>query len=271
MTTKQAEGKRYSRFWRLASVMVLVPVVTALIRNVWAGRENIPAKGGVILAPNHVSYADTFTNALFFYRCRRYPTFMIKSSLFTMKGVGGILRRAGQLPVDRGAADAALVLREAERMLDEGAAVVIYPEGTVTRDPELWPMVARTGVARLALAAGVPVIPVAHWGTHDILPYGSTKPRLFPRPKGADGRRAAGGPVGVDGPAAVSGGAARGHREDHGGGHRAGRGTARRDAARRPLRPQTRRPTPTAGRRPTARSRRPRRTRPSARTSATGS
>lgn len=182
MTMTKAAGRRYSPFWRLASVVVLVPLVTALIRNVWAGRENIPANGGVILAPNHVSYADTFTNALFFYRSGRYPTFMIKSSLFKMKGIGGILRRAGQLPVDRGGADAALVLRDAEKMLDEGAAVVIYPEGTVTRDPELWPMVARTGVARLALAAGVPVIPVAHWGTHDVLPYGSTKPRLFPRP-----------------------------------------------------------------------------------------
>lgn len=182
MTMTKAAGRCYSPFCRLASVVVLVPLVTALIRNVWAGRENIPANGGVILAPNHVSYADTFTNALFFYRSGRYPTFMIKSSLFKMKGIGGILRRAGQLPVDRGGADAALVLRDAEKMLDAGAALVIYPEGTVTRDPELWPMVARTGVARLALAVGVPVIPVAHWGTHDVLPYGSTKPRLFPRP-----------------------------------------------------------------------------------------
>ena len=81
----------------------------------------------------------------------------------------------------RGRADAALVLKEAEKALAAGAAVIIYPESTATRDPDLWPMVAKTGVARLALTTGAPVIPVAHWGTQDILPYGSKKVRLFPR------------------------------------------------------------------------------------------
>jgi hypothetical protein len=59
--------------------------------------------------------------------------------------------------------------------------VIFYPEGTATRDPDLWPMVAKTGVARLALTSGAPVIPIAHWGTQDILPYGSKKVKLFPR------------------------------------------------------------------------------------------
>src|ERR1700678_2581645 len=88
---------------------------------------------------------------------------------------------ACDLPVHRGRADAGLVLKEAEKRLAEGAAVIFYPEGTATRDPELWPMVAKTGVARLALTSGAPVIPIAHWGTQDILPYGSKKVRLFPR------------------------------------------------------------------------------------------
>ncbi|HVT69705.1 MAG TPA: lysophospholipid acyltransferase family protein, partial [Trebonia sp.] len=60
-------------------------------------------------------------------------------------------------------------------------AVIIYPEGTATRDPDLWPMVAKTGVARLALATGAPVIPVAHWGTQEVLPYGSKKLNWWPR------------------------------------------------------------------------------------------
>jgi hypothetical protein len=106
---------------------------------------------------------------------------MIKSGAFDVKFIGHVLRKDGQLPVYRGAADAALVLKEAERRLEQGAAVIVYPEGTATRDPDLWPMVAKTGVARLALASGAPVIPVAHWGTYDILPYGDTKPKLFPR------------------------------------------------------------------------------------------
>src|ERR1700678_272098 len=88
---------------------------------------------------------------------------------------------ACDLPVHRGRADAGLVLKEAEKRLAEGAAVIFYPEGTATRDPELWPMVAKTGVARLALTSGAPVIPIAHWGTQDILPYGSKKLKLFPR------------------------------------------------------------------------------------------
>jgi len=171
----------YSRFWRLISVIVLRPLLHLLIRNRWEGRENIPKTGGVILAPNHISYVDWGTDALFFYESGRYPTFMIKASAFKVKGIGPFLHKAGQIPVNRGQADAIRALDEAEKALSAGEAVVIYPEGTATRDPDLWPMVAKTGVARLALTTGAPVIPVAHWGTDDILHYGSTKLRLFPR------------------------------------------------------------------------------------------
>jgi 1-acyl-sn-glycerol-3-phosphate acyltransferase len=175
------EGRPYSPLWRLISVIVLVPLLSVLIRDKREGRENVPGEGGVIFAPNHLSYADWAPDALFFRSCGRYPTFLIKASAFEVKGIGALLRKTGQLPVHRGRADGAVALREAEKRLAEGAAVVIYPEGTVTRDPGLWPMAAKTGVARLALATGVPVVPVAHWGTHEILPYGARKPRLFPR------------------------------------------------------------------------------------------
>ncbi len=102
---------------------------------------------------------DWGTDALFFQANGRYPTFLIKDGAFKVKGIGPFLYKAGQLPVHRGRADAGLVLKEAEKRLAEGAAVIFYPEGTATRDPELWPMVAKTGVARLALATGAPVIP----------------------------------------------------------------------------------------------------------------
>jgi 1-acyl-sn-glycerol-3-phosphate acyltransferase len=174
-------GTPYSPFWRLISIIMLVPLLNVLIKNKREGLENVPRRGGVIFAPNHLSYVDWAPDALFFHACGRYPTFTVKASAFEVKGVGAFLRKTGQLPVHRSRADAALMLREAEKRLAEGAAVTIYPEGTATRDPGLWPMVAKTGVARLALATGAPVIPVAHWGTHDILPYGAKKPRLFPR------------------------------------------------------------------------------------------
>jgi 1-acyl-sn-glycerol-3-phosphate acyltransferase len=166
--------------WRLVSVIVLRPLVRALIRSKWDGRENIPRTGGVLLAANHMSYLDWAPDGAFLHACGRYPVFMIKASAFEVKGIGGFLRKAGQLPAHCGK-DAALALSEAENRLAAGAAVVIYPERTATRDPARWPMGARTGVARLALATGVPVIPVAHWGTQDILPYGEKKPRLLPR------------------------------------------------------------------------------------------
>jgi 1-acyl-sn-glycerol-3-phosphate acyltransferase len=174
-TTAARRTWGYSRPWRLLSVVVLRPLLRLLIRNEMRGRENIPKSGGVILAPNHLSYVDWGTDALFSYEAGRYPVFLIKASAFKIKGIGGFLHKAGQLPVHRGRADAALVLKDAALALEAGAAILIYPESTATRDPDLWPMVSKTGVARLALMTGAPVIPVAHWGTQDILPYGSKK------------------------------------------------------------------------------------------------
>jgi len=180
-TTVSGRPWGYSKFWRALSVMVLRPSLHLLINNKHAGRSNIPKKGGVILAPNHISYVDWGTDALFCREAGRYPVFMIKGSMFRVKGIGPFLYKAGQLPVNRGATDAALVLKTAEEALAQGACVIVYPEATATRDPDLWPMVAKTGVARLALATGVPVIPVAQWGAQRILPYGSVRPHLLPR------------------------------------------------------------------------------------------
>ena len=174
-------SKSYSPGWRLFTVILFRPLLHTLVRNKWAGQENIPKTGPVIIAPNHMSYADWGTDAVFFYGAGRYPTYLIKASAFKVPFIGKMLYGCGQIPVNRGAVDAALALKQAEGALKEGAAVIIYPEGTATRDPNLWPMVAKTGVARLALATGAPVIPVARWGTQDILPYGSKKPKLWPR------------------------------------------------------------------------------------------
>ena len=117
------------------------------------------------------------------YEAGRFPVFLIKSSVFNVKVVGPFLRILGQLPVYRNRGDAALVLKSAETALRDNQCLVVYPEGTASRDPGLWPMVAKTGAARLALKTGVPVIPVAHWGAQDVLPYGTSKPHLFPRRK----------------------------------------------------------------------------------------
>ena len=184
MTSKRLPSTRadgsYSTAWRTVSKIILVPLIPMLMKVVGRGKENFPAEGGMILAANHLSYADVLAVALFSYRAGRYPVFLAKSSLFTIPVLGTIIRKLGQLPVYRNQADAGLVLKDAEQGLRNGACVIFYPESTVTRDPDKWPMVAKTGVARLALATGVPVVPVAHWGAQYILPYGSFRPRLLP-------------------------------------------------------------------------------------------
>jgi 1-acyl-sn-glycerol-3-phosphate acyltransferase len=167
--------QEYSPAVRRATMLTFPALIKSIMKRDWHGHEHIPRSGGVIVAANHLSYADWAAMSLFIYEAGRYPAFLIKSSAFNVKVIGPFLRAAGQFPVNRGATDAALVLNDAERGLAQGECLIFYPEGTATRDPDLWPMVAKTGVARLALATGVPVIPVAQWGTQDILPYGTKK------------------------------------------------------------------------------------------------
>ncbi|HEX9031753.1 MAG TPA: lysophospholipid acyltransferase family protein [Streptosporangiaceae bacterium] len=178
--SKRADGS-YSNAWRRFSQIILRPTIRAVMKNDWHGQEHFVPEGGMIVAANHLSYADVLALALFCDQAGRYPTFLAKSSLFKIPVIGPIIVKLGQLPVYRGQSDAALVLRDAEQGLKDGACVVFYPEGTVTRDPARWPMQSKTGVARLALATGVPVIPVAHWGAQDVLAYGSFRPHLVPR------------------------------------------------------------------------------------------
>jgi 1-acyl-sn-glycerol-3-phosphate acyltransferase len=147
----------------------------------WHGSEHLGGTGGAIIAANHLSYADWAAMSLFVHEAHRFPVFWIKSSAFNVRLIGPFLRVLGQLPVRRGEADAALVVKQSEEALASGECVIIYPEGTATRDPQQWPMVAKTGVARLALITGAPVIPVAQWGAQVILPYGTIRPHVVPR------------------------------------------------------------------------------------------
>ena len=169
------------RQWFRVLSAVVKPFLYVLTRREWHGLENIPRQGGVIVVANHVTVIDPLTLAHPLYDgARRIPRYLAKSELFTVPVVGWLLRKGGQIPVYRRSRDAANSLREAEAAVAAGELVVIYPEGTCTRDPDGWPMASKTGVARLALACGVPVVPVAHWGAHRILGYHSKRPRLFP-------------------------------------------------------------------------------------------
>jgi len=176
-----ADGS-YSNAWRTVSKIILRPGISMMMGLDFAGQEHIPAQGPVILAANHLSYMDIFAVARFADRAGRYPVFLAKSTLFKIPVIGPVIGWLGQLPVYRGQADAALVLKQAAQLVAEtNSCVIFYPEATCTRDPDLWPMVAKTGVARLALESGVPVVPIAHWGAQRILPYGKFVPKFLPR------------------------------------------------------------------------------------------
>lgn len=158
--------------WMRFAIVLIKPVLLLLTRRTWRGEENVPPEGqGVILAANHISHADPLVLCDWvLFGARRVPRFMAKDTLFKGGGiVARTMRGAGQIPVYRQTADASSALRDAVDALQRGECVVIYPEGTVSRDPEKWPMAARTGVARLALLSGAPVVPVAQWGAQDIL------------------------------------------------------------------------------------------------------
>lgn len=170
-----------SRGWRAFIVSVLRPSLFLLMKRDWHGRENVPREGGVILAVNHVTVIDPLTLSHFVYKADRWPAFLAKESVFKVPLIGPLLRAVGQIPVARSGIDAARSLQGAEDALEQSASLIIYPEGTCTRDPDLWPMVAKTGVARLALTTGKPVIPIAHFGAHRILAYRSKRFRPFPR------------------------------------------------------------------------------------------
>jgi len=132
-------------------------------------RTALPLRGGVILATNHLAHLDPVLLARFVLELGRIPRFLAKHTLFDVPVFGTLLRGARQIPVYRNQEKAADALSAAVAALRAGELVLIYPEGTITTDPDRWPMLARTGVARLALAAEVPVIPVAHWGAQFVI------------------------------------------------------------------------------------------------------
>jgi 1-acyl-sn-glycerol-3-phosphate acyltransferase len=152
-----------------------------LSRQDWRGAEHLPAEGGFVVSPNHLSYVDPIAFAHFLYDNGHPPYFLAKEGVFRVPLVGKLLRAADQIPVYRGTGQAAEAFRAAVDAIRAGTCVPIFPEGTLTRDPDLWPMTGKTGAARVALTTRCPLIPVAQWGPQEMLaPYGK-KPRLLPR------------------------------------------------------------------------------------------
>jgi len=157
-----------------------MPILKVITKRSWLNTEKIPKSGPVVFYSNHVSYLDALVFAHYFFENGRALRFIGKEAVFKIPVVGWVLYKAEQIPVKRESNSAAVALGEAIAALKMGHAIGIYPEGTLTRDPNLWPMTAKTGAVRLAIAAGAPLIPVAQWGDHKILAPYSNFLKIFP-------------------------------------------------------------------------------------------
>ncbi|MEU2790769.1 lysophospholipid acyltransferase family protein [Streptomyces sp. NPDC007100] len=176
-------SRRRIGFWYRLAAVICKPPLLVLFKRDWQGMEHIPADGGFITVVNHNSYLDPLSYAHYQYNTGRVPRFLAKSGLFKGGFVGLMMRGTGQIPVYRESTDAAVAFRAAVAAINKGECVAFYPEGTLTRDPDLWPMQGKTGAARVALLTKAPVIPVAQWGANEVMPpYAKEKKlRLFPR------------------------------------------------------------------------------------------
>ena len=172
-------GELNTAFRIVASIVI--PTFRFSARYHWHGPNRLPAEGAFVLAPNHFTNIDPLVVGTAVYISKRAPRFLAKASLFTVPVVGKLMSGMGQIPVERsGRTRLSDPLGGGRSLVEQGGAIIVYPEGTLTRDPDLWPMRGKTGAVRIALENDVPIIPMAHWGTQRIMPRYAKKLRLFP-------------------------------------------------------------------------------------------
>lgn len=176
---ERSETRRPSFFWVLA--VLVLPIMNLAVKFRFHHRERMPRTGAFVLAPNHYSEIDPVVIGVASWKLGRAPRFLAKASLFKNPVLGWLLRTSGQIPVERAGSKSHAALRAAEELVEKGRMVVVYPEGSLTRDPDLWPMRGKTGAVRIALERDIPIIPVAHWGTQALMPRYGKSVSLFPR------------------------------------------------------------------------------------------
>jgi 1-acyl-sn-glycerol-3-phosphate acyltransferase len=177
---KAVERREKTPTWRFFAGIV-VPFIVFVGRYHVQHAERIPRSGPFIMAANHITDFDPLVTAYTLWHHGRVPHYLAKASLFRAPIVGWAFRSTGQVAVERASRGQNTTIAQGERIITEGLALVIYPEGTLTRDPDLWPMRGKSGAVRIALETGVPLIPAAHWGAQKILPRWSKRFSLFPR------------------------------------------------------------------------------------------
>jgi 1-acyl-sn-glycerol-3-phosphate acyltransferase len=158
-------------FWRfvLGLARAVLPVICRL--RVTGDVPDGYREGPLILAGNHIGTFDPIIFAAAARRRGLAPRMMATGGLFRVRVIGPLMRAAGHIPVDRGRSTVANAIPDAVGAVRAGSVVFIYPEGRIGLDPGMWPERAKSGLARLALATRAPVVPVATWGSHEVVAY----------------------------------------------------------------------------------------------------
>ena len=180
--TKMPRVPKNERSWQFVLVAaILAPIIRLLFWVKTTGLENLPKSGGYILVANHMSYLDPLAFAYSVYiHMKRTPHYLAKEALFRIPIIGKILPKVGQIPVYRSGRSNQEPLQAAKEFLKAGQVMVVFPEGTLTRDPNLWPMRGKGGAIRLAIEMGLPIVPAGHWGVGEVL--GAYTKKFRPNP-----------------------------------------------------------------------------------------
>ena len=167
--------------WRIIAILIL-PIFGAMVKLRIKPGSALPTSGPFILSPNHYSEIDPIVMGVVVWKLRRTPRFLAKASLFRVPALGWLMRFSGQIPVERDAsAQLGKPLQAAKLLTDRNQGVIVYPEGTLTKDPDFWPMRGKSGAVRMALEQNIPLYPAAHWGTQNWMGRYAKKIRVFPR------------------------------------------------------------------------------------------
>jgi 1-acyl-sn-glycerol-3-phosphate acyltransferase len=180
---RPGHGEKLGFAWGVVIAVLYLPA-SAIFKIRYRNIEKLPQQGAAIVVLNHVAHVDPLLASKFLLDAGRRPRVLAKRAIFDVPVVGMAMRSMGHIPVDRGTTDATKAFQAAVDALNAGGMIVLHPEGTVTRDPDGWPMQGKTGAARLAsLVPDVPVIPVAQWGVQEQVDFYKKRFRFIPRPK----------------------------------------------------------------------------------------
>lgn len=175
-----SERSRPSLFWLFA--IIALPIMSLMVKFRFHDAQKVPQTGAVIFTPNHFTNIDPVVMGVATWHLGRLPRFMAKASILRIPVLGWLLRQSGQIPVERGGSTrSSAALLAAKELVSKGRAVIVYPEGSLTRDPDIWPMRGKSGAVRLALELNIPIVPMAHWGTQEVMARYSKKINFFPR------------------------------------------------------------------------------------------